>query len=62
MSVDTTAVSERSELYYLITWTCWLITIKAKDCLLLINKKYNSLRHRCLRLRSGTEKKHRKKY
>jgi len=56
MSVDTSAVSERSELYYLITRTCWLITIKAKDRPLLFNKKWNSLRHRCLRLRSGTGK------
>ena len=65
MSVDTSAVSERSDLYYLITRLCWLITIKAKDRFLLFNKNWNSLRHRCLRhrclrLRSGTEKKHRK--
>jgi hypothetical protein len=56
MSVDTSAVSERSDLYYLITRPCWLITIKAKDRPLLFNKYWNSLRHRCLRLRSGTKK------
>jgi hypothetical protein len=60
MSVDTSAVAERSDLYYLITRPCWLITIKAKDRPLLFNKNWNSLRLRCLRLRSGTEKKHRK--
>jgi hypothetical protein len=56
MSVDTSDVSERSDLYYLITRPCWLITIKAKDRPLLFNKNWNSLRLRCLRLRSGTGK------